>query len=432
MLNQESNEKLCRVGLGTPMGELLRRYWHPVGGASELNDKATKAIRLMGEDLVAYRDKSGTLGLIGRRCAHRNVDLVHGYVEECGLRCAYHGWLYDETGQCIAQPFEDTANAKARFKDKIRLKSYRLAEKAGILWAYLGPEPAPLVPNFEPFTWKNGFKQVAMAELPCNWFQCHENSIDPIHFEWTHANWGRRLNGVEGPYAPAHVQTDFEEFEHGFIYKRIREDTDENHELWTVGRACLWPNAMYTGDHIEWRVPMDDETTLSVTWAFDRVPQEAEPYEQNSVPAWYGPIVDDDGNWITSHIMNQDFVMWTSQGQITNRANENLGMSDRGIAMIRKQYFDDMKRVETGEDPKCVIRDPDQNVCLELPVGGREYYINGVSKSNLEKANELTGFRVYSGRYAYQFGQPQAVRDQWFEAMQLTPDELPKYSRPGP
>ena len=143
----------------------------------------------MGEDLVLYKDLSGQYGLLDRHCPHRRADLSYGIVEECGLRCNYHGWLFDATGTCIEQPFEDIDAPEMRFRDQIRIKAYKVQALAGLLWAYLGPEPAPLVPNWEPFTWKNGFVQIVFSEVPCNWFQCQENSIDPVHFEWMHDNW---------------------------------------------------------------------------------------------------------------------------------------------------------------------------------------------------------------------------------------------------
>jgi len=232
-------ELLTQTGAGTPMGDLLRRYWWPIAGASELDRPGTKPLRLLGEDLVLYKDLGGRWGLLDRHCRHRRADLSYGYVEACGLRCNYHGWLYDEAGRCLAQPYEDVAHPDARLKDEIHIKAYPVAELGGLLWAYLGPEPRPLVPEWEFFSWPNGFRQIVKAEIPCNWFQCQENSIDPVHFEWTHSNWSLRLKGMTGPYAPHHVRVDFSEFEYGFQYKRIRTDTSEHDELWTIGRvAC--------------------------------------------------------------------------------------------------------------------------------------------------------------------------------------------------
>jgi 5,5'-dehydrodivanillate O-demethylase len=202
VLSDKENRALTEVGAGTPMGELLRRYWMPIAAVTELEDTATKPVRLMGEDLVLYRDKAGAFGLLDRHCAHRRADLCHGFVEDHGLRCSYHGWLYGEQGQCLAQPFEEIAHPQARFKDRIAIKAYPVEAKAGLLWAYLGPAPAPLVPTWEPFTWENGFVQIVFAEIPCNWFQAQENSIDPVHFEWLHGNWSRALRGGPGRNRP--------------------------------------------------------------------------------------------------------------------------------------------------------------------------------------------------------------------------------------
>src|SRR5207302_199574 len=229
------------------MGELLRRYWMPIAAVAELDDHPTKPVRLLGETLVLYRDKAGNYGLVDRHCPHRRADLSYGWADDCGLRCHYHGWLWDHTGRCLQQPFEETAHPEARFKDRVRIKAYPVEAKAGLLWAYLGPPPAPLVPTWEPFTWANGFVQIVFSEVPCNWFQCQENSIDPVHFEWLHSNWSQVLHGQDGPRAPTHTRLGFDEFEHGFVYRRVREDTTEDDPLWTTGRVCLWPNCLYTG-----------------------------------------------------------------------------------------------------------------------------------------------------------------------------------------
>ena len=132
MLSTAQNERLTQVGAATPMGKLMRRYWHPIAAAGELNERPTKPVRLLGEDLVLYRDKSGTLGLIERFCPHRRVDLSYGIPEEHGLRCMYHGWMMDETGQCIEQPFEETVHPDGRFKEKVKIAGYPVQELAGI------------------------------------------------------------------------------------------------------------------------------------------------------------------------------------------------------------------------------------------------------------------------------------------------------------
>src|SRR6516225_6387868 len=139
------------------MGELLRRYWMPIGGASELDKNPIKPIRLMGEDLVLYKDQGGRFGLLDRHCPHRRADLSYGFVEECGIRCNYHGWRFDADGACLEQPFEDTAHPEARFRERVRTTAYPVEAKAGLLWAYLGPQPVPLVPDWETYHYPNGF-----------------------------------------------------------------------------------------------------------------------------------------------------------------------------------------------------------------------------------------------------------------------------------
>jgi len=408
MLSEDKNRLLTSVGPGTPMGEVLRRHWHPIAGIDELEREPIKPVRLMGEDLVLYKDLGGNYGLVDRHCAHRRADLAYGYVEEHGLRCNYHGWCYDHHGRCVEQPFEQVADPAGRLRERVRLKAYRVAPKAGMLWAYLGPEPVPQLPDWEPFGWANGFVQVVFADVPCNWLQAQENSIDPVHFEWMHANWGRQLRGDTGARAPRHLRLAFEEFEHGFLYKRISEDTDEQHPLWTIGRVCLWPNGFFLGDHFEWRVPVDDTNTLSVTWSFIRVPREAEPFVQREIPSWKSPIRDPvTGRWISSHVINQDIIAWVGQGPVTDRTRENLGASDKGIAMIRRRLLDDIDAVAQGRDPKGVIRDAQSNRRLVLPSDSRDFFLNGLPRAEYERHPKWSKLLRH---FIFHAGQPEEVR----------------------
>ncbi|WP_322012406.1 aromatic ring-hydroxylating dioxygenase subunit alpha [Paraburkholderia sp. J12] len=414
MLSAEKNRLLTEVGSGTPMGELLRRYWMPIAGVSEFDSLSIKPVRLMGEDLVLYKDLSGQFGLVDRRCPHRRADLAHGMVEQCGLRCSYHGWRFDETGQCVEQPFEDVALPQANTKARIKTKAYPVETKAGMIWAYLGPQPAPQLPDWEPFSWPNGFAQVVISEVPCNWLQCQENSIDPVHFEWMHENWGQRLRGGDSSYGPTHLKLEFDEFDYGFVYKRIKENTTETDPMWTVGRVCLWPNGFYLGEHFEWRVPIDDENTLSVTWKFTRVPREREPYLQTSVPTWYGPVKDAEGNWINTHVMNQDFLAWVGQGTIADRTSENLAASDKGIAMFRRRLLEELDVLETGGALKGVIQDPAANVKVELPTADRESVTAGYTTEDILKDPRK---RLMFTTYIFQAGQPESVKQAFSEAM---------------
>jgi 5,5'-dehydrodivanillate O-demethylase len=350
------------------MGELLRRYWHPIAGAAELARNDVRPVRLLGEDLTLYRDGSDRLGLVDRHCPHRRADMSYGFTEPEGLRCNYHGWLFDHRGACLHQPYEEVRHPEGSFKEKVRIKAYRVRELAGIVWAYLGPLPTPELPHWARYA-RRGFKQVVISEVPCNWLQCQENSIDPVHFEWLHSNWSQVLAGITDHRSPTHLALGFDEFEHGFVYRRVREDTDYDDELWTTGRVCLWPNCLYTG-HFEWRVPIDDEHTLSVGWFVDDLPGD-EPFEQDEIPAWRAPVFDDTGRMTSTHIMNQDFIAWVGQGTIADRTKEHLGESDRGVILMRRRLLEALDRVAAGEDPVGVLRDPATNHDLPLPTIAR-------------------------------------------------------------
>ncbi len=413
MLTAEQNKFFVEVGPDKPMGKLLRRYWIPFAGASELDNEATKPVRLLCEDLVVYKDLSGNYGLIDRQCPHRRADLSYGYVEACGLRCNYHGWLFDADGKCVEQPYEDLAHPEIGLKDKVKIKSYPVRECAGLLFAYMGPLPAPELPVWAPFTWKGGFREIVRSDIPCNWFQCQENSIDPVHFEWMHDNWTQRLAGSHD-YSTKHLQVAFDELDYGFAYRRIREGQEENSPLWTIGRLALWPIGFYLGEHFEWRVPVDDENTLSLAWFHAQSPSDAPPFEQKSVPTWHSPIMDSNGRWITSHVINQDIVAWVGQGTIADRTKEFLGASDRGIVMMRRRYVEDYKRIEEGLDPKGVIRDPELAKCVPLALIGRTTGAGNLTREEWRRHPFLKS-RLKDHRHCY--GQPKEVREAFMRAM---------------
>lgn len=368
MLDADDNRMLTQVGPGTLMGGLLRRYWMPIASVAELEAKPVRAVRVLGEDLTLYRDRGGRYGLVARRCAHRCADLSMGIVEEHGLRCSYHGWLFDEGGRCTEQPFEQITHPSSRFRERASIASYPVEARAGLLWAWLGPQPAPLVPDWDQFH-APGYKQILFAEVPCNWFQCQENAIDPVHFEWLHGKYTRYL-GKLGPRARPHVKIAFEEFEHGFTYKRLLEGEPEDSELWTIGRVCLWPNALYTGA-FEWHVPIDDEKTLMIFWVTVPLPEGAS-HEQATIPSWWIPIRDARGELIVDNPLNQDIAAWVGQGTITDRSQEHLGESDRGLIMMRRRMLEQARLVADGGEPKSTFRDPATNQKVFLPLVGRE------------------------------------------------------------
>jgi len=419
MLTREQNIRLTQTGKDTPMGELLRRHWHPIAAATEFEDKATKQVRLMGEDLVLYKDRSGTFGLLELHCPHRRADMSYGFVEDCGLRCSYHGWAFDEKGNCTSMPFEDTVAGNTRFRDQVKIGAYPVKELAGLLFAYLGPLPAPELPVWELFDYKNGFAQIVLAPLDCNWLQAAENNIDPVHFEWLHNNWSIVQMGGQD-YAPKHVRIEVDEWEFGFGYKRILENTTENDPVWTQPRLHLMPHIfMPGGTHFEYRVPIDDTHTLSVVWAWQPVPLEQQPYVQTRIPHWEAAITDPvTGRWISTHVINQDTIAWIGQGDVTDRENEHLGRSDIGVIMLRNRLEDDLQRVERGEDPSGVIRDPEKAKLVRWPDNRRERIEPGRPKEQWLKQRAAVSNSLRGDDY-FQFyaGQPAEVRKAFEEAM---------------
>jgi 5,5'-dehydrodivanillate O-demethylase oxygenase subunit len=420
MLTADENLLLTQTGAGTPMGELLRRYWWPIGAVDELDRCGTMPVRVLGEDLVAYRDLDGAYGLLGRHCRHRRADLVFGIREHGGLRCSYHGWCYDAAGQCIDQPYEQGTGPKERFAAQATTTAYPLRARAGVLWAYLGPQPAPVLWNWEPYGWEHCFRQIVISEVPCNWLQAQENSIDPIHFEWLHENW----NGGRTPpaAAPRHLKIDFQEFEWGFTYRRVREGGSEADELWTVGRVCLWPNCLFTTDHFEWRTPIDDTNMLSVTLAWERVPEDREPFRQDVIPSWHGPLRDARGEWIVSHVMNQDFAAWVGQGPIADRTKELIGPADRGIAMIRRQLLRDLDVVASGANPKSVYF-ADDDAPIELPYVRPQVFTRPRPRADFDARRTMFARMGFDSAYPFQAGQPDTVRTLYGTAMGADPSD---------
>ncbi len=260
MLTAEENERMTRVGPSTPMGELLRRYWYPIAASSQLSERGTRPIRLLGEDLVLYRDRQGNLGLVGDRCPHRRAGMVFGIPEDDGLRCAYHGWKYAADGRCIEQPYEQTEDPSGTFRDRISIKAYRVHERKGMIFAYMGPEPAPLFPNYDLFVWDGVMRDVGHGIVPCNWLQIMENSLDPVHVEWLHTYFSnfvlerlgrpdlRRGDANMGRTPWRHTRIGFDVFEHGIVKRRLLEGMTEEDDGWSVGHPVIFPNILRTGN----------------------------------------------------------------------------------------------------------------------------------------------------------------------------------------
>jgi len=400
VLTEEANDRYSRVGAGTPMGELMRRYWHPVAAVSQMNDKYTKKIRLLGEDLILWKDRSGTFGLIEPHCAHRRMNLIYGIPEEHGIRCPYHGWRYDETGQCIEQPYEETEDPDARFKDKIKMKAYPVEQQAGLLFAYLGPQPAPLLPAWDVYTATGVLRDIGYAELPCNWLQCQENSLDPVHLEWLHVAWANyireQLDETDAfRTRRAHEKIQFDNFEYGIIKRRVWEGGSEADSEWKDGHPIVFPHMLrqggdgfspkgtaranfFLGPAFQIRVPIDDYTT-GHWWVACYPMVEGDVVQAPEEIPFYNPPVptlDENDQPIYEQLRSnsaQDPAAWVTQGAIADRTGEHLGRSDKGIIQFRQMLEDNIRIVEDGGDPMCTFRDPAENVYIPFMTEQSQY-----------------------------------------------------------
>jgi 5,5'-dehydrodivanillate O-demethylase len=350
----------------------------PVATVREMRDRWTKRVRLLGEDLVLYRDRSGAYGLIGEFCPHRRASLAYGVPQDEGIRCPYHGWQFDASGHCIDQPNEPEGST---FREKVTTAGYPVGEMGGMLWGYLGPQPAPLIPRLDGFVAKGAIRHVGEAVIPCNWLQIMENSVDPVHTEWLHGalyEFVHESEGVKVAIARHHARIGFDEFEYGIIKRRLMEGQSEDSDDWKVGHPVVFPNTLSVGSGggmwqqytFQIRVPMDDTHTRHY-WYHAYVPPEGAAVPQHlldDVPLYDCPIYAEDGGFLLGHIHGQDIMAWTTQGAIADRSNESLGAADRGLTMYRKMLERELAVVEAGGDPKGVIRDPARNEYIELPL----------------------------------------------------------------
>ena len=386
MLTIEQNERLTKVGPGTPMGELMRRYWHPVAVASDLDNDPVKPVTLLGESLVLYRDRKGRHGLIDDRCPHRRISLLYGIPEEQGLRCAYHGWMFDETGQCVEMPAEAPDSS---FPSRVKITGYPVQELGGLLFAYLGPEPVPLLPRWDLLVMDNVVRDVGVTEIPCNWLQCMENSLDPVHTEWLHGHYYNyvmqqknqkddRGDRMVDRVVPHHIKIGFDVFEHGIIKRRVRVGGSEEDAEWRLGHPVLFPNILRVGWTMQIRVPMDDTHTWHLMYGVYPAPPGERDYQQGKIPSYQIPMTDDSGRHITDFVLGQDMAAWVTQGPVAERNLERLGESDQGVILYRRMLAEQMALVEDGGEPVNVFRDPEKNQFLHIPV---EHDLVGAARS---------------------------------------------------
>jgi len=354
--------ELTEVGAGTPMGELLRRYWHPIVLSSSLKEVPLR-IRILGEELIAFRDLSGKPGLVYPRCAHRGTTLYYGKVEARGIRCCYHGWLWDVQGHCLEQPCEEDGGRKHR--DKLRQPWYPLEERYGLVFAYLGP-PAkkPVLPRYD------CLEELAPDEfieaddssiggggpalIPCNWLQHWENVVDPYHVPILHGSFSGAqfvaqmgaMPKVKFDVTPRGVKVEsLRPAEGGRIHRRVTEVVMPTLRVVPNPRVAKYGKV----ESIGWVLPIDD-TSFRI-YVAGRVTEKGELGRFRSKMAgksWWELSEDEH----RSH--PGDYEAQTGQGAITLHSEEHLAGSDGGVARLRRFLEQQLKTVAEGGDPACV------------------------------------------------------------------------------
>jgi 5,5'-dehydrodivanillate O-demethylase len=363
MVTKEENEMLTRIGPGTPVGELLRRYWHPVAVGQELSEQnPTRFVRILGEDLVLFRDKTGRIGLIEDRCAHRGASLCYGRVEERGIACPYHGWLYDTNGQCLETPPEPP---ESKFRLTVKQKAYPVQKFVGLYWSYLGPAPLPVIPKYDVWARRDGTRKIfVQPQLDCNWLQAMENSVDPSHLQILHqetANDGsrRQVPSTTRGFTDDIEGFDFCEVSYGIMKRRkYKNGTLDEHPL-------IFPSILRQGNATQIRVPIDDTHTRVFFVRFYPTPDGKAVEENENLPVEYVKPYKNPPDAIhpftkfrMDAVQAQDHMAWETQGPIADRTRERLTSSDRGIVMLRDIIKREMDKVRQGLDPMGVIRDP--------------------------------------------------------------------------
>jgi 5,5'-dehydrodivanillate O-demethylase len=369
MLTVEQNIELTSVGPGTPMGTLLRRYWYPIAFEQDFDARPTKTVRLLGEDWTLYKTPSGRYGIIAERCPHRRASLTYGVVHADGIRCGYHGWRFGFDGQCLEQPAE---SENTNFRDRVRAKAGQALPLGGMVWVYVGPDPAPELPRFDVYV-LDGIRDIGYSTLPCNWLQIMENSVDPHHVEWLHGYYFDFLGQTSGFEAPKsfqkkHIKVAFDEFEYGIIKRRVLEGHSDEDDDWKIGHPMVFPYGMRVGgqwvDQMQIRVPIDDTHTWKLFYTLHH--PDGGTWQRQDRPVVYEfPWRRDDGTMITDYVEGQDIMAWLSQGTIVDRSQEHLGRSDAGVAMLRKMFKENMQIAAGGGDPLGTVRT--QHEIIELP-----------------------------------------------------------------
>jgi phthalate 4,5-dioxygenase oxygenase subunit len=393
MISAEQNQRMTRVGPGTPGGALMRRYWQPAALLDELEgDRPLKAIRLLGQDLVLFRDEQGRHGLIDRDCPHRGADLAFGRLENGGLRCAFHGWLFDVDGQCRETPAEPAGSTLCQ---RIRQKSYPVQARGGILFAYLGDGAPPALPDFDCFVAPDAYVFAFKGFIEGNWLQALEVGIDPAHASFLHrffededpaAGYGKQFRNASADSSLPMTkilrdhpcpEIDIAPTDYGMrLIARRRIDEARTHVRVT---NLVFPHAFVIPlsaqmTITQWHVPVDDTHCYwyAIFTSFDRPVDKAEMRRQRlglyTLPD-YKPRLNRQNGWgfNAQEQRTQTFTgmgfdinvhdQWAveSPGPIQDRTREHLGQSDKAIVAYRRLLLGAIEQEARGERPLMVL-----------------------------------------------------------------------------
>ncbi len=370
------DRELTEVGPGTPGGEYLRRFWHPVAHADQLGDLPIP-IRILGEDLVLFRDKSGAVGLLERHCAHRGTSLEFGKIEERGIRCCYHGWLFATDGKVLEAPAEPGANPYA---GKLYQGAYPVHEFSGLVFAYMGPPSLePSFPMFDLYDQPgvlmgHGETDIRGNVKPCNWLQIMDNVVDQVHEPFLHARHSGiqflDTNGREVSELLELGEPDWFETPTGLLCHESRRVGDS---VWVRSMEYIYPNIAlvctspslppqyppgedelsFLPQLIRWRVPIDDIHTTEFAFIF--YPEGGENrYVSNPIP---GTLSNYGGRpYEERQRYPGDYDAQVSQRSIAVHACEHLASTDKGVAFMRRMVREGIETAAQGNDPRGVIR----------------------------------------------------------------------------
>ncbi len=395
-MTQEENDLLTRVGPGTPAGELLRRYWQPIALCEELpQGSAPIPIKILGEDLVLFRDDKSRVGLLALHCSHRGADLSYGRVEDGGLRCIYHGWLYDVEGRCLDQPGEPNGG---EHRQSICHLAYPCVEMAGLVFTYMGPDKPPLLPNYEALGAPEERRFIRKYFQECSYLQGNEGNIDPVHLSFLHRQFKedpddrRRSLGVRGTqlspdylYGQDHTPSiEVEVTDFGVRIFAVRRTGADQIFLrvsnFILPNLCAVPGeAGADGYNINWHVPVDDTHHWKYMLTFRRsapLNREVMGKRNASETSPNYRLLRSKGNRYLQDREEMktrayggmggifpvhDGYATESQGPIQDRTNEHLSSTDKAIVAERKLLQNAMKDVQEGREAPHVIRDAEMN-----------------------------------------------------------------------